>query len=64
MVCQPPEKCTKCRLIKSGTSGSAQIGADVRCYITLKRYGSKYEVISSVTIVSADAKLVDVQTGL
>jgi hypothetical protein len=40
------------------------IGADSVLYVTLKKYGSKYEVISSVTTVSADAKLVDVKTGL
>jgi hypothetical protein len=40
------------------------IGADSVLYVTLKKYGSKYEVITSVTMVSADAKLVDVKTGL
>jgi len=40
------------------------IGADSVLYITLRKYGSKYEVISSVTTVTADAKLVDVKTGL
>jgi len=40
------------------------IGADSVLYVTLKKYGSKYEIISSVTTVSADAKLVDVKTGL
>lgn len=40
------------------------IGADAVLYVTLKQYGSKYEVISSVTTVSAEAKLVDVKTGL
>ena len=40
------------------------IGADSVLYVTLRRYGSKYEVISSVTTVTADAKLVDVKTGL
>jgi hypothetical protein len=40
------------------------IGADAVLYITLKQYGSKYVVISSVTTVAADAKLVDVKTGL
>ena len=39
-------------------------GADAVLYVTLKQYGSKYEVISSVTTVSADAKLVDVKTGV
>ena len=40
------------------------IGADSVLYVTLKQYGSKYEVISSVTTVAADAKLVDVKTGV
>ena len=40
------------------------IGADSVLYVTLKQYGSKYVVISSVTTVAADAKLVDVKTGV
>jgi hypothetical protein len=40
------------------------IGADAVLYIVISQYGSKYEVISSVTTVSAHAKLVDVKTGL
>lgn len=40
------------------------IGADSVLYVTLKKYGSKYELISSVTTVAADAKLVDVKTGV
>jgi len=40
------------------------IGADAVLYVTLKKYGSKYEVISSVTTVTAEAKLLDVKTGL
>ena len=40
------------------------IGADAVLYIIITQYGSKYEVISSVTSVSARAKLVDVKTGL
>jgi hypothetical protein len=40
------------------------LGADAVLYITLLKYGSKYEVITSVTTVSAEAKLVDVKTGL
>ena len=39
------------------------IGADAVLYITLKQYGTKYEVIASVTTVSAQAKLVDTRTG-
>ena len=40
------------------------IGADSVLYVTIKKYGSKYEIITSMTTVSADAKLVDVKTGL
>lgn len=40
------------------------IGADAVLYVIVKKYGSKYEVITSMTTVSADAKLVDVKTGL
>jgi len=40
------------------------IGADSVLYVTLTKYGSKYEVISSVTTVAVNAKLVDVKTGL
>lgn len=40
------------------------VGADAVLYVTLKQYGSKYEVITSATIVTAEAKLVDTQTGL
>src|SRR5277367_3202624 len=40
------------------------IGADSVLYVTLRQYGTKYEVISSVTTVTADAKLVDVKSGL
>jgi hypothetical protein len=38
-------------------------GADAVLYITLKEYGTKYYVINSVSIASADAKLVDTATG-
>jgi len=40
------------------------IGADAVLYITLKQYGTKYVVISSVTTVALHGKLVDTQTGL
>jgi len=43
---------------------SSIIGADAALYITLTQYGSKYEVLTSVTVVAANAKLVDVKTGL
>lgn len=39
-------------------------GADAVLYITVKQYGSKYQVITSTTIVTAEGKLVDVKTGL
>lgn len=39
-------------------------GADTVLYVTLKQYGSKYQIITSTVIVSAEGKLVDVRTGL
>ncbi|SMN14361.1 lipoprotein, putative [uncultured Candidatus Thioglobus sp.] len=39
------------------------IGADAVLYITINEWGQKFMVISSVTTVSADLKLVDVKTG-
>ena len=39
-------------------------GADAVLYLKIKNYGSKYEIITSATIVSAEGKLVDVKTGL
>jgi len=38
-------------------------GADAALYITVGKYGSVYQVINSVTVVSASAKLVDLRTG-
>lgn len=38
-------------------------GADAALYITVDKYGSVYQVLSSAVIVSADAKLVDLRTG-
>lgn len=38
-------------------------GADAALYVTITSYGSTYMVISSATIVSANAKLVDLKTG-
>jgi hypothetical protein len=40
------------------------IGADAVLYVTLKQYGSKYQVVADTTIVAAEAKLVDTRTGL
>jgi hypothetical protein len=39
-------------------------GADAVLYITVKQYGSKYQIITSTTIVTVEGKLVDVKTGL
>ena len=39
------------------------IGADAVLYITLRQYGTKYQVLASVTVVSAAARLVDTRTG-
>ena len=39
-------------------------GADAVLYVTLKQYGTKYQVINSATIVTVKAKLVDTKTGL
>lgn len=36
-------------------------GADAAMYINITRYGSVYQVVNSVTVVSADAKLVDLK---
>lgn len=38
-------------------------GADSALYIKITRYGTSYQVINSVSVVSADAKLVDLRTG-
>lgn len=38
-------------------------GADTGLYITITNYGTTYVVLSSDTIVSAEAKLVDLRTG-
>ena len=40
------------------------IGADAVMYITVKEYGTKYQVLSSVPTVSATAKLVDTRTSI
>jgi len=39
------------------------IGADAVLYVTIEEWGQKFELISSKSIVSAKARLVDVQTG-
>jgi len=39
------------------------IGADAVLYITIKKYGSSYQVINSATVVDAEASLVDTVSG-
>ena len=38
-------------------------GADAVLYLKVKQYGSKYQIITSTTVVAAEGKLVDVKTG-
>lgn len=38
-------------------------GADAGLYVTVSEYGTQYRVISSATIVTATAKLVDLKSG-
>lgn len=38
-------------------------GADAAIYMTVKQYGTSYSIISSETRVTAEARLVDLQTG-
>jgi hypothetical protein len=38
-------------------------GADAALYVNIKDYGTSFQVLSSVTVVSADAKLIDLKTG-
>lgn len=38
-------------------------GADAAVYIKVKRYGTSYNVLSSETVVQADARIVDLRTG-
>lgn len=38
-------------------------GADAVLYINISKYGTVYQVINSVTVVTAEAKLVDLKTG-
>lgn len=40
------------------------LGADAVLYVTLKEYGTKYQILKSVPTVRADAKLVDTKTGI
>lgn len=38
-------------------------GADAVLYLKVKQYGTKYQVIQSVSLVEVDARLVDLNTG-
>ncbi|NTU54254.1 MAG: DUF799 domain-containing protein [Chlorobiaceae bacterium] len=38
-------------------------GADAVLYITIEQYGSSYKVVTSDTVVTANARLVDLKTG-
>ena len=38
-------------------------GADAALYITISKYGSVYMVVNSASVVTADAKLIDLKTG-
>ncbi len=40
------------------------LGADAVLYITIKQYGTKYQIINSATTVQACGRLVDARTGL
>jgi hypothetical protein len=40
------------------------IGADAILYVTLEQYGTRYQIVNSVTEVRARATLLDVKTGL
>jgi hypothetical protein len=39
------------------------IGADAVLYITIKQYGTRFQLLASSTVVVADARLVDTRTG-
>jgi hypothetical protein len=40
------------------------IGADAVLYLTLKQYGTKYQILNSATVVTAEGRLVDAETGI
>lgn len=40
------------------------LGADAALYVNVTQYGTRYEILDSVTEVSATARLVDVRTGI
>lgn len=39
------------------------IGPDAVLYVTIQEWGQKYQVVSSTTVVDADLRLVDAETG-
>ncbi|HZG20328.1 MAG TPA: DUF799 domain-containing protein [Herbaspirillum sp.] len=39
-------------------------GADAALYMSIKDYGTAYQVVQSETVVAADAKLVDLRSGM
>ena len=39
------------------------VGADAVLYITLKQYGTRFQLLASTTVVVADARLVDTRTA-
>ncbi|MDY7578207.1 DUF799 family lipoprotein [Herbaspirillum sp. RTI4] len=39
-------------------------GADAALYVTVKQYGASYRIIKSVVTVTADAKLLDLKSGV
>lgn len=38
-------------------------GADAALYVNISKYGTAFQVVNSVTVVTAEAKLVDLKTG-
>jgi hypothetical protein len=38
-------------------------GADAALYVNISKYGTSFQIVNSVTVVTADAKLVDLKTG-
>ena len=39
------------------------IGADAVLYVAIKQYGTKYQILDSVSVVEVSARLIDVDTG-
>lgn len=40
------------------------LGADAVLFVTVEQYGTKYQILNSVTVVAARAKLVETRTGV